>query len=1048
MKHHRSKNRDQGFALVGTLAVLVVVTILVVAYSSTMRTERAASENYAEYDRAQALAQGMLNRILADHATPQISNQVLRAYDAHAYYDSEKAQPRPSSPYLTTDPEDALKIFTMEPTPGIKTANGLVRISKNSNPGGGQGRDQEIRAYDPEYWSYIRVDDDTESLIGMSGLFPSDVPEFIDYYDVDPSTGKYSKYPSGQIAFAIWDDSGKIDVNMLGGPDENINGLAPYHLDLEDQTAIGGGKLINDPGALADYLNGDENRERTNFSLRRISSDNDDNTGNDRWFFSIEELVKQNIISPDKVPMFTTWSRDFDVRPEWDGKRTVTDDPKDIDAQTFLRSYVNNPKLYALFTHPQASAKLVLPTLNEKALEQRAQQVIGAQFNADKENWMQAMRLLAALRLALPPFDKPIPSSITFPSNYSYWPASKTDPGEVLKMNEWFDEDVFGIALNIMQATSPPYDENLFAYNRQSWQGQPYNDPTNRLGVRITPFVTEVVFKVEYGGSPGTVNVTETIELWNPYPVDLSVYRYRVGEWGGSAWPPTSSAPAPRVLYHIKDAGGIGTPGRETRENQPGPGRGQYTTVSLETRKAMKLSEDPQGGGGLRLRARPYIQPAYYNGRTGYYGEYQNNNNGIGGADQSTSYVTSIALFGTFVGSGTSEPEKYQLVAWIPPDRIPQTAGADPVYYSFQIDDPRMGPFNRQGSYKAEGGDKPANFQYSWQGYLGEHTLGAQNKNFGSTWPEGAGKFTLAKALATFALPGRPFLNIGELGTVFANRPWTTLSFAQTTAPTGRATGALNFEPVAGPKIENSPTALLNYLTTIGTITQATNLNFIQAGNKPPAGQRPLVAESEKWRTQDKRWLFDGVTGVFPKQTAGGNLRPIRGRVNLNSASEEVIAALLKPAYRMPNSLGLPGWPGLSVEQVGTDLEVTIQDEKLIEGLAEWMTNPANNVRPLRSLADLSRLDQGNGAPLKTLRERLPDSVVDAMVGRLAQFGTVRQQIYTVDIVARALNPKREKERVENPDLPREATAEVKMRARVYFDTFSRKSFIESVEYR
>jgi hypothetical protein len=94
-------------------------------------------------------------------------------------------------------------------------------------------------------------------------------------------------------------------------------------------------------------------------------------------------------------------------------------------------------------------------------------------------------------------------------------------------------------------------------------------------------------------------------------------------------------------------------------------------------------------------------------------------------------------------------------------------------------------------------------------------------------------------------------------------------------------------------------------------------------------------------------------------------------------------------------------------------------------------------------MADLGKLTS-----IKKLHTLYPDPVVDAIVGRLAQFGTVRQQIYTVDIVARALNRKLEERRLSNPDLPRVVTAEVRFLARIYFDTFSRRGFVESIEYR
>jgi hypothetical protein len=249
---------------------------------------------------------------------------------------------------------------------------------------------------------------------------------------------------------------------------------------------------------------------------------------------------------------------------------------------------------------------------------------------------------------------------------------------------------------------------------------------------------------------------------------------------------------------------------------------------------------------------------------------------------------------------------------------------------------------------------------------------------------------------------------------------------------------------LAGLKMQNVPTALLDYLTTIGTTSDLTTLNYKRPGSSPSDN---FVAANIEARKQDKRWLFEAVDS---QGRPAGPLRPIRGRMNLNSASREAIKQLLSAPYRLPRSIGLeaiyPGAP--SAGSTSTDMMITISpsDADLIarefEGDKE---KDVASIRPLRAMADLSRLKS-----IKTLHEKYPDPVVDAVVARLAQFGTVRQQIYTVDMVARALNTKQEQKRLQpgNEGLPRIVTAEVRFQARVYFDTFSRKGFVESIEYR
>ena len=95
-------------------------------------------------------------------------------------------------------------------------------------------------------------------------------------------------------------------------------------------------------------------------------------------------------------------------------------------------------------------------------------------------------------------------------------------------------------------------------------------------------------------------------------------------------------------------------------------------------------------------------------------------------------------------------------------------------------------------------------------------------------------------------------------------------------------------------------------------------------------------------------------------------------------------------------------------------------------------------------LTDLSLLYDKNPTVMSTLYGKYPQSVITAMLGRLAQFGTVRQQAYTVDLVVRGLNPNA-RTAVGAPKVP---TSEVRLQARVSFDTFTRKAFIESLQYR
>jgi hypothetical protein len=676
------------------------------------------------------------------------------------------------------------------------------------------------------------------------------------------------------------------------------------------------------------------------------------------------------------------------------------------------------------------------------------------------ENWLQVMRLLVALRQSLPPFVTRAPLGTDQPQ----------------PMNIWSNHDVFGIALNIMQAAAPPSDHNLFAFDRINGT-VPFRDPNNRMGIRVSPYVTETALRAERISS-SQVKLTQYIEFWNPYAVPLTNHltnqpiKYYYGNWVGSQWNPGS----PSREHGLYSMNGTAGPTGEFRWPLPDPKHadpkrrfllpepGKFVVVNLPER----IVTWETSKGDLEIRARPYIQ------NSGYW----ENKIDDGGPDESTNYAVSI---GPFYTTGTVA----QLVHVIPATRInrpdPKTPGKFlPAWHSFQIDDPRMGPFTRyQADYKT--GQTP--MEYSWQAskVKGALPIGAQhtlfgianepatlpgeeekatttygdgyNFNFGANWPKGTGPaFDLKRAYASFALPRRAFANLGEMGTVFANRPWRTLSFGKTIVP-GDPT------VTSGVEMPNFPTALLDYLTTLGTTTDDTKLNYKAPGAAPNPTILPATIAKRK---QSKIWLFedvikggasDGEPILTPTAT---NLRPIRGRINLNSATKETLRTLLAAPYRVVRWVGLldaggaTQWDNLNPKEVVpgepySDVYVSISEadaEKIAFEIAGDLVTPSK-VRPFRSMADLSRL-----TTIGSLHLTYPDPVVDAVVARLAQFGTVRQQVFRVDVAARALNRNVEKQRASNPSIRRVVTAEVRFQTRLYFDTFSRRAFVESIEYR
>lgn len=1020
MKHYPDQTPSgmrklrQGFALVATLAVLVMVVVLAVAFAAVMRSDRRSSSYFLESERAQALAEGALNRVIASYAAPELSaGNYLKPYADEEYFDEDAQLPKSSSPYLKNPLDDGEEgwrvIYGIDPAEGIDTENHLVMLSRSQSGG-------QADAYLPSNWAYMGMQDADATFVPKNRDGELIAPQWIDYYETLPD-GSRSPYPIGQIAFTIWNDSGKFDINMAGS-DSEINGLAPYDLRLEEAM-----EAATDLVAALDGPNG--RRDRSNFSLRAIkpNSDSRNKTGDDRWFFSLKDILAQNLAVPAELVDFSTWSRDFEIRPEWDGNRGPET------ARHFLKSFINNPMLFELFQSQEVGPDLVLDTLDQTRL--LAALPDSLKNGADRDNWLEVMRLLATLRRVLPPHVKT--------------PAVNGSP---VAADVWSDNDIWGIALNIIQASATPSDQNLFAYNNKAYPGAPYLDEHSRYGIRIAPLLTEVALRMIKTGE-STYEITEFIKIWNPYDVEMlkpdgSPIRYIVGEQSGSQWPLSNTA-----LWRLGDD--------RSRKFVEAPRPGQFRVIELEKRvittSQLNNEQEPRLPGnpkGFWIRHRPFIMNADY--------FPVNSQNAVPIIDTQALIMVNPWNQGA------------QMRSYIHSDRMPDDIG-DVAWYSWQIDDPRMACFSQYHPQVVSGylanPNSNRNSQespthsvaaYSWQGFLNKHAIPTMkgdgfyagrsflvdgeavdgfNIPFGENFPGGIStQRDFDRAMETFALPGRPFANLGELGGVFANRPWRTLNIGATIVPD---------DPRVAPGNEwgQSPMAFLDYFTTLGTETDDRRLNYIAGGAQGPQ----KISAHFNARKQGLRWLFESVSeNSDNEQIPAGNLRPVRGRVNLNHVRPELLARLLSAPYRVPSSLGLKARTDLKISveegQIGfSDLKIEVDPED-----ARVLADAIVKIRPLRALSDLAKLEDSDGLALKHLRAKYSDAVINAIMGRLAHWGTVRQQIYTIDICARVLNREIEKRRASGENLPPKVMAEAGLRAKVYFDTFSREVFVESME--
>jgi len=1144
--------QPRGFALIATLMIVGVLAILVTAFTIAMRTERSASHNFSERERAQAIANGMLHRIIADQSAPYISGSFLGPYTTDTT--TQLPTTTSSSAYLAdpTQPGNQqllTQIFTMPPSPVDKSGNPLISSSNHllRISGTTDANTPSNWAYNPSYWGYARQNPDNPGFYNFSPLDATGkpiAPAWVNYYD---STGTNK---IGEVAYTIWDEAGKIDINTAGpdGTDSTgtnyisgrLNGMAPHDLKYE--------YIASDPLGLISYLDNQNGRQRSDFALRAIvppavtNAPAPNGTGDDRSIFSVEELLNRQVTGSDNLITsvdatraldVTTFSRDFEVRPEWDGNRAPAS------AVSYLKSYVNDPTLYTLFAGfssaggPSLVSDLVSQSDPTNLLDART---IDADLKTNKlpltDEWRQVVRLLAILRMALPP-GKPFVRTGSAPGGLE-------DVSVPAAANAWDDQDVYAIALNILEASAPANDQELSAYNTSA-AGNSYGDSSLRQAVRLSPYIVETAISATRTGT-NTVSVAEYQKVWNPYPIELDggsgsgsiAYTYG-GQWGGSTWPNQAGS-----------AGGIYAPveGLFNDVDQPADDAGSPTPFTtnpnnryLTPNSFMLLEHSRTVNLGSNHDLVMLTKPWMYNHN--YYGSHSTGNPApasfafsvTGGPLTGLPWNTFIPPSGSYISSWIHNGMFYV----IPASLLTMAHQGTKNWFSFQIDDPRMGmmarynpnpPVQNPASVAAaaspttspENGPSPnlytvfgpnllstasssamnySPMTYSWQplpgkqNLYGTHTgyavpkdntfatnpnstvanlLPGCNYNFlapndlPKSWAGMTATQKYHAALATFALPGRPFANLGELATVYANRPWTTLSMAQNLPiPTGTNIKNAN----SSTSLPNAKLALLlDYYTTVGTTTNPAvdvNLNYEPAGPNPPASGSVVTTNTNK-RQQSKIWLFESVDG---SGNPNGNLRPIRGRINLNTASHEVLMRLLcgqgslsKTGDPLSSYYLVPSTGNTTTWNKTDALVRTLTPVSLTQEEASSLADAIIKLRPLRKMSDLvlggsdgmglnsPTLDPNNTfTKLQTDQQMAFDSVgnytgfvADAILGRLAQFGTVRAQSYTIDMVARATKT--------SPGGQTAVTGEVRMLAHVYLDTFSRKAFIQSIEYR
>src|ERR1039457_721951 len=183
----RNQKSEQGIALVLTLAILVIATILVVGFATSMRTERQASASMANNTTASLIAQGAI-----DHAIAILDRNI----------------PQPVPPGAST----------ANPTNWIINPGLLTTIQGTSSP-------IQIPLSSNPTATYSSTNQDAElnvSLFSGSGytILPTAGSMRVAWLPVlrDPTTAAGSTNQiTGRYAFWVDDENSKININTAYG---------------------------------------------------------------------------------------------------------------------------------------------------------------------------------------------------------------------------------------------------------------------------------------------------------------------------------------------------------------------------------------------------------------------------------------------------------------------------------------------------------------------------------------------------------------------------------------------------------------------------------------------------------------------------------------------------------------------------------------------------------------------------------------------------------------------------------------------------------------
>lgn len=320
--------RTRGVALITVLSLVVVVSLILVAFVAAMRVERTASFSYSQALSAEQVAQGGLRLIVAE-----LQNEMGKDAAADLTYPQKPLYTNVSSTNVMPQPvgtnsamTNLLKISsTTAPYTGSQASGKLIASSVNTFTSSQNGRYIDTNRWNLPQLGNFPTTASTPNWIIMtragatngSGLSFGATGNTAN----NPAPGN-TNFAIGRFAYAIYDVGGLLDITLAGYPAaltatqiEQIKGLLAGVSPANASSSINQDDLVQwrNAASRSSYVNYVTNFLTTNAAGTVYPGDN--------TFLSRQDLIKAAQggiagLSTNALPNLTTFSRDRNS-PAW-----------------------------------------------------------------------------------------------------------------------------------------------------------------------------------------------------------------------------------------------------------------------------------------------------------------------------------------------------------------------------------------------------------------------------------------------------------------------------------------------------------------------------------------------------------------------------------------------------------------------------------------------------------------------------------------------------------------------------------------------------------